>query len=164
MRHAKSDWTTGLSDHERPLNARGERSAPAMAQWLVDSGYVPDLLLVSSARRTQQTAAAVSVASGLEADAVAVTDDLYLASATTWLDAASTIGVERQPECLLLCGHNPGFDGLVDYLSNGRAPESSSGKLMATATAAIFDVADWADLSPATCTFVEIMRPRELDS
>ena len=37
MRHAKSSWfDASLDDHERPLNKRGRRDAPRMAQELRD--------------------------------------------------------------------------------------------------------------------------------
>ena len=35
VRHAKSSWKdAGIEDHDRPLNKRGERDAPYMAQVL----------------------------------------------------------------------------------------------------------------------------------
>jgi len=40
MRHAKSDWALGLPDRDRPLNARGRRSAPVMGDWLRSQGIV----------------------------------------------------------------------------------------------------------------------------
>ncbi len=163
MRHAKSDWSTGLPDHERPLNPRGEDAADRMAQWLAESGYCPDHILTSSAERTQQTVAAVQRHCTVTDDDIEVDGDLYLASANAWLRAATDAGVHTGAEYLLLCGHNPGFDVLVDALSGGAAPLSASGKLMATAAVAVFDVTDWATLSPDTVTFVEVVRPRELD-
>ena len=39
MRHAKSDWShPGRSDHDRPLNRRGVKAAPAMGAWLIARG------------------------------------------------------------------------------------------------------------------------------
>ena len=56
MRHAKSDWNDpGLSDKERPLNARGNDAAPQMARWLLDQSIVPDRVCCSSAVRTRET-------------------------------------------------------------------------------------------------------------
>ena len=56
LRHAKSSWDDpALSDHARPLNARGRRAATAMAQAMRELGLAPDIVLVSSARRTLQT-------------------------------------------------------------------------------------------------------------
>ena len=48
MRHAKSDWSdSSLSDHDRPLNSRGQRDAPRMANWLAESDWIPDVVLSS---------------------------------------------------------------------------------------------------------------------
>ena len=52
LRHAKSSWASDtLSDHERPLNSRGERDAPRMGRLLRDEELLPDLILSSSAVR-----------------------------------------------------------------------------------------------------------------
>ena len=59
LRHAKSAWPD-LADSERPLNDRGRRDAPAMGRWLRDKGYVPDLVLCSTAQRTRDTWALVA--------------------------------------------------------------------------------------------------------
>src|ERR1051326_7079718 len=56
MRHADARWQdAGLSDLERPLNRRGTAAAETMARRLLELALVPQLLLVSPARRTQQT-------------------------------------------------------------------------------------------------------------
>ena len=57
MRHAKSAWNfEGMEDHDRPLNARGRKSAVAVAQELVYTRRcLPSLVLSSTARRTQET-------------------------------------------------------------------------------------------------------------
>ncbi len=56
MRHAKSDWSeAGLSDHDRPLNARGKRDAPEMAKWMHNHLGIPDLILASTATRVAET-------------------------------------------------------------------------------------------------------------
>lgn len=57
IRHAKSDWNQPqLADAERPLNKRGLRDAPKMAE-LFAAKYHPTHWFVSPARRAQQTAA-----------------------------------------------------------------------------------------------------------
>ena len=69
IRHAKSDWSNDLPDDERPLAPRGRRQAPAIGPWLVEHDLVPDLAVVSVARRAQETWEAV--ASGLGREVVA---------------------------------------------------------------------------------------------
>src|SRR5438105_4097768 len=65
MRHAKSSWKEAeLDDHERPLNKRGRRAAPAMGQLLRENSLTPDAILSSTALRARQTAEAVAEACG----------------------------------------------------------------------------------------------------
>ena len=55
-RHAKSDWDDPLlADHDRPLNARGRRSARLLGDWLASRGYEPEEVLCSTAARCRQT-------------------------------------------------------------------------------------------------------------
>jgi phosphohistidine phosphatase len=55
LRHAKSDWPEDVSDHDRPLAARGRRDAPLVGRWLARSGYAPDTVVCSTANRARQT-------------------------------------------------------------------------------------------------------------
>jgi phosphohistidine phosphatase len=55
LRHAKSAWPDGVEDHDRPLAERGRRDAPRMGAYMADVGIEPNVALVSSARRTQET-------------------------------------------------------------------------------------------------------------
>ena len=129
MRHAKSDWSAGETDFNRPLNARGALAAGVMADWLRDEGLVPDHIISSPAARTRATALAVMHACAVDRRSVDFDSNLYLADAYTWLQTISACGADR----LLICGHNPGLDDLVDYLSATAVPLSASGKLMTTA-------------------------------
>ena len=49
MRHAKSNWSNAsLDDLDRPLNERGRRDAPRIAQELRNRDWIPDRIRVSS--------------------------------------------------------------------------------------------------------------------
>src|SRR6266700_6314858 len=54
LRHAKSAWPD-VPDHERPLARRGRRDAPGAGAWLRRAGYLPDLVVCSTARRARET-------------------------------------------------------------------------------------------------------------
>ena len=57
VRHAKSSWDSAdISDIDRPLNDRGKRDAPAMAQRLIKAGVHIDRFVSSPARRARNTA------------------------------------------------------------------------------------------------------------
>ena len=56
IRHAKSSWDDfSIEDHDRQLNERGRRSAPAIGQWIADRGDIPTEVLCSDAKRTRET-------------------------------------------------------------------------------------------------------------
>lgn len=114
LRHAKSAWDTpGLIDHERPLAARGWAACSALARHLRIAGVAPDLVLCSSAVRTQQTLSGIR--DGLPADVdVVVDEDLYGASARTLLESLQRVPGEAAS--VLLIAHNPGIATLARSL------------------------------------------------
>src|SRR6476659_7642568 len=57
LRHAKSDYPTGVADHERPLAPRGEREAGLAGDWLRAHAPAVDAVLCSTATRTRETLA-----------------------------------------------------------------------------------------------------------
>lgn len=113
VRHAKSDWgDPSLRDHDRPLNARGTRDAPVMAQRFAALGHPVDVILSSTATRARRTAEAFAAALGLE---FTLDPELYLASAERLLAKATASGAHA----VLLVAHNPGITDLAHRLSDG---------------------------------------------
>lgn len=114
LRHAKSDQENQFgSDHERPLAPRGARAALAIGEFMAQNGVCPDLILCSSATRTQQTLERVlrSFPDGIE---VRIEPDLYLASAVEMLNFAQTVGDGIDE--LMLIAHNPGTGSLAAHM------------------------------------------------
>src|SRR5262245_47292170 len=78
LRHAKSSWKhQGLTDHERPLNQRGKKEAPRVCEYLRAMGYVPDVIVSSTAQRAIDTARAVADACGLKPEQIIEEPQLY---------------------------------------------------------------------------------------
>ena len=119
LRHAKSSWKdSDLADHDRPLNKRGKKTAPQMGRLLSAEGLMPDLILSSTAVRARQTAEAVAHSSSYEGP-IELLDSLYLAPPGKLLGEVST----RTPDSVvrvLVVGHNPGLEDLVEILSGTR--------------------------------------------
>ncbi len=114
VRHAKSDWgDPGLDDHDRPLNERGMRDAPAAAQRLVESGFAADAVLASTALRARTTAQFFADALGVELER---REELYGASARTLLATAVARAVPR----VVIVAHDPGMTVLAGALSGER--------------------------------------------
>ncbi len=117
VRHAKSSWADmNQKDHDRPLNGRGKRDAPRMAALLAKRKLRVDGLLVSSAKRTQQTAQAFVEALGIGKDRIIREKKLYHAGPKT-IQAC----IQELPDSwntVLVFGHNPGYTEVANLLTN----------------------------------------------
>ncbi|TDK43890.1 SixA phosphatase family protein [Antarcticimicrobium luteum] len=154
-RHAKSSWdTAGMPDHDRPLNARGRRSAVAIGQWLRAKGLVPDQVLCSSARRTRETYERMGFDTPAE-----VTDTLYLVTANQILRELS----EATGDTVLLLGHSPGIGQFAAEIL-GEPPDHPKFDAYPTGATLIarFDIDSWEKLAWRGGAVVDFVVPREL--
>lgn len=161
LRHAKSD-RDGVTarDFDRPLSKRGHRDAPRIGAWLKAQGLKPDLILSSPAVRARETAIAVADALGLARKDIVEDERLYLASLDTLLEVLAV--TPAKTGAVLLVGHNPGLDTLVEYLAADPPARTGAGKLMTTAAVAWFETDDpWRRLEPGGGRLVALMRPKE---
>ena len=157
LRHAKSSWDhSSLSDHQRPLNPRGERDAPRMGRWICQQALKPDLVICSSATRAEQTARAIVLECATTAP-LQVTDELYHAPARTYLTLLAQ--VPDQYRTVLMVGHNPGIESLLEYLSG------EPGSMPTAALAHLKILADsWQEFAPpADAELDGFWIPRDLD-
>jgi phosphohistidine phosphatase len=155
MRHGDARWKdAGLSDLERPLNRRGSAAAEGMARRLLELELVPDLMLVSPARRTQQTAEIVARELSIPARRVVREERLYLAAVGDLLQVIRDTGPRISH--LLLIAHNPGISELAGLL----VPEGTGAGLASAAVCSIaFEAAGWNALGPECVTQVQHERP-----
>ena len=113
MRHAKSSWKDpNLDDHERPLNKRGRRDAPMVADAIFERGWIPELILVSSSKRTLQTLEWMSHRMGKTP--FEVRSGIYHA---TVIDLMGELEDMLDNGTTMIIGHNPGSEILVNHLS-----------------------------------------------
>ena len=121
MRHAKSDYPWGVSDHDRPLNDRGRRDAPAAGRWLEEHVHWPTdrppLILVSTARRAQSTWGLASGQLSPRWGAATIQDEprIYEAGTRTLLSLVTEAA--QHSDTVMLVGHNPGLASLIDALA-----------------------------------------------
>ena len=162
LRHAKSGWPGGVADIDRPLATRGRDAAPLVARHLADEGLVPDLVLVSPARRTLETWNLVQAAA---ADAPMRTDPrIYEAPPGRLLEVAQEVGPEVRT--LLMIGHNPGFEGLARLLvgHGDRYAFARLAQKYPTAGLAVIDfpVETWREVEPGTGRLDRFVTPASL--
>ena len=158
-RHAKSSWgQPGLGDHDRPLNARGRKSADAIGDWLAAKGYLPAQTLVSSATRTQETWQ--RIAARLEnPPAPEILPGLYLAEPE---DMLAALRQARAPVVMLIA-HNPGSAWLAQGLA-ASPPENADFHRYPTAATTVFDFEanDWSEAGRGNGQVVDFVIPRML--
>lgn len=118
LRHAKSSWKDpNLSDHDRPLNKRGECDAPAMASRIKDAGIRPSLILSSTAERAWTTAKTVAMEISYPKEFLQREADLYLAAVPTLLKVIAS--QDNGFNSIMLVGHNPGLTELANHFVPG---------------------------------------------
>jgi phosphohistidine phosphatase len=166
LRHAKSSWDDPkLSDHARPLNARGRQAAVAMRAAMRELGLAPDAVLVSSARRTLQTVEALAPWDDMPL--IEPMDALYLAGTSQLLEVLR--GVAETARSVMVVGHNPGLHDLALSLV-GPAAMSQANEMMRrlaegfpTGALAEFAIArPWSQLREGEGRLIRFMAPRDL--
>lgn len=140
MRHAKSSWSSGaLGDHDRPLNTRGRRSAPAIGAWLAALGFAPDEVQSSDSTRTRETWAGVASAFAAP-PAPRWVPALYLAEPEEMLSALRT----ARGETVMLIGHNPGCAYFCETILAEPVTHPTAMDFPTAATlVAEFNITDW---------------------
>lgn len=154
MRHAKAEQS-GASDAERQLTDRGVVDATEAGQWLANRGVEPDVALVSSAVRTQQTWEAVAEGAGWDLEAT-LEDALYEAGTETVLDLLRD--VEDHVRTVVVVGHNPTMASLAALLDDGEGDDDAGNELamgFPTCALAVFTYdGEWAELDEAEASAV----------
>jgi phosphohistidine phosphatase len=156
MRHAKSDWDADYaSDHDRPLNRRGVKSARLMGRVLSGEDLAPDVVISSTAVRARTTSELASSAGGWNADLMldrALYDE---GPKGVLLAAAAAPDVPR----LMLVGHQPTWSMLVASLTGEMAD-------MKTGAVAVVDLhlETWRELPGASGSLSRLFQPRGFDT
>lgn len=124
-----------------------------MGETMARKNFQPELILSSPAERARQTALLIKKAGRLEAE-IRYDERIYEASPLRLMEIVSE--VENDIESVLIIGHNPGFEGLVKFLTG----EFQS---MPTAALAVVDlkIDDWKAVHPDCCTLRTLIRPKD---
>ena len=116
LRHAKSSWKdASLQDFDRPLNKRGKGAAKLIGRFIRGQKLKPDLVLSSPAIRARETIDTVLQSSGRPLE-VRYDERIYEASSLRLLEVISQ--VEENLKVVLLVGHNPGLEELLELLTD----------------------------------------------
>ncbi|MBJ6127790.1 SixA phosphatase family protein [Microvirga splendida] len=164
LRHAKAAWPPGTLDLDRPLAKRGQDAALVMGSYLKKERLEPDLAIVSSARRTQETWERVQPILG----EIEMRPDgrIYEAPVGRLLEVMRE--VEPGTGTLLLIGHNPGFEELAKHLIGEGDMDSilRLGQKYPTAGLAVidFELESWGDVAQKSGRLERFVTPKTLGS
>lgn len=169
FRHAKAGPHDEAHDKERTLIDRGRNDAALMGGAMRDKGYLPDLVLCSSAKRTMETWEHAAPALGTRPE-VRFLDELYDAPEKSILKTIR--GVRANAPVLMCIGHNPGLENLARKLVREPTDSTEKKRIVAlekkfptSAVAVIdFDVASWADIDPGEGALSDFLAPADLKS
>jgi phosphohistidine phosphatase len=162
LRHAKSDYPPGVTDHERPLAPRGEREAKLAGDWLRAHAPAVNAVLCSTATRTRETLARTRI------DApVNFVDRLYDATPGAVIEEINSVESRFGPDIgtLLVIGHEPAMSSLALGLatadgSNTTAAERISTKFPTSAIAVLRTGEPWDQLGLSGAALVGFHVPR----
>jgi phosphohistidine phosphatase len=158
-RHAKSAWDDPLlDDHDRPLNARGERSARLIGQWLAANGHIPGAVIHSSALRTAATWAGAAAA--LPPADVRAEPKLYHASSDRMLSVLYT----AEADTVMMIGHNPGIAEFASRILRSPVSHERFWDYPTGATlVATLEIARWGEARFGAAIPVDFVIPRDLE-
>lgn len=117
LRHARARAAASDEhDKDRPLTGSGRETCHALGGWIARSGLaVPTRVRVSPAIRARETSHLVL--DGLEAPEQVIEPALWEALEE---DLIGVLKKQAEAESLMLVGHNPGFEWLVQWLTDQR--------------------------------------------
>lgn len=156
IRHAKSSWDMStLTDFERPLNERGKKDAPAMAQRLKEKKIKIDAFVASPAKRAKKTAELFCGEYGRKEEEIIFISKLYHAPPDVFFEVIDSL--DDSYNTVAIISHNPGITEFVNLL----IPEK---KLDNMPTCGIFAVKipsnKWADFKKVKREFLFFDYPK----
>ncbi|HEY3638403.1 MAG TPA: histidine phosphatase family protein [Rhizomicrobium sp.] len=167
LRHAKAGPHDEKHDKDRTLIDRGRSDSALIGRTMREKGYLPELVLCSSAARTRETWAHTGPELGVRPD-VKFLDVLYDASAGTILRCINA--AKDDAANLLYIGHNPGLEQIARMMV--RDPRNAEERRLASAlmfkypTAALtvidFDTNKWSEIAAAQGSLVDFIMPADL--
>ncbi len=148
IRHAKSSWTnTFTGDFDRPLNDRGHKDAPRMAEKMKTRGVSIQAFLSSTANRALSTAIYFAEAYGSTKKDILLYPELYHAPELVFYKILKTIPSEIVTAAVF--SHNPGITEFVNGLTETQIDDMPTCGIFAIQV----ECDHWTDFSTAKKSF-----------
>jgi phosphohistidine phosphatase len=160
VRHAQA--ADAAVDRDRPLTPKGARRAAAIGTWLEQAEFVPDRVLVSPARRAEQTwgEAGATAAPDLRPT---VDERIYENTVEALLDAIRD--TPEEVRTVAVVGHNPSIAALAAALDDGQGDPTARRDVQAGFPAggvAVFTLpTSFDDIAPGAATLYDFAVPAD---
>lgn len=166
FRHAKAERSEpGQEDRSRALEERGRRDAGRIGAYMATHSFIPDRVLVSPAKRTQETWKYLSAALR-PAPAAQTAEPLY--DATPQAILALIKDTPASARTLMVVGHNPGLHEVaLTLIASGDVElRERLHEKFPTAGLVIIDFAfdAWNELHPQSGRLERFVSPRSLEA
>ena len=114
LRHGEATRPVDLVDHERPLSIPGHKQARQMGEYIAQQKLTPEITIVSTARRAQET-----WAEARDAGSIITTENNEPRIYESSIDNLLTVIGHHDPKfrSMMLVGHNPGLEQLTTWLT-----------------------------------------------
>lgn len=153
IRHSYAEESNGKRDVDRKLTLEGQSTVRALGRHLINQNFNPDIILCSSAVRTQETAVNLVEELGMNEGLIEYKDVIYNASVREMLEVLNELSEETNSVAII--GHNPTITFFGEYLSG-----SIIGNMEPSGVATIkFDKLNWGEVSQGTGIFVNYYHP-----
>lgn len=117
IRHAKSSWDDVMvADFDRPLDIRGKKEAPLMANRLLTKGIAIDYILSSPAKRAKTTADYFLETGKLGKNRLTLRQSLYEPIYDAFVEAIESAPDEYHN--IAVFSHNPGITNFANSLTD----------------------------------------------
>jgi len=144
VRHAKSSWDDfSIADIDRPLNNRGKKDAPEMADRLLEKKIDIDSFVSSPAKRARKTAEIFSKTYGHKKKEVVVKEELYEAGADQFSEVIASLS--NEDNTVAIFSHNPGITEFANTLTTTRIDNIPTTGVFAVQA----DTTNWKEFSSA---------------
>jgi len=138
IRHAKSSWDDPLqNDINRPLNKRGKKDAPIMAERLLDKKIKIDAFISSPAERALSTCIYFAKAYDVKKKEIIPVDELYNAQVENFYKVISE--VDNSFDTIAVFSHNPGITEFANELTDVHVDDMPTSGIFAVKA----DIAKW---------------------
>jgi len=156
IRHAKSSWDDpSLRDHDRPLNKRGKRDAPLMANVLKKKGIKPDVIYSSTAVRALEFSKVIAETLDFKKKNINATKELYMADVKEMLGILRS--VDNSAETVFMVSHNPYITEFANSLCNYNLDNIPTSGVFCVE----FDEKKWKDIDLGKGKFVSFDYPKK---